>query len=433
MVRATVASTFVSIIVLVLSGCSMMAMQVVDEVQDAIADGDEERVEESDDSEASGGTDPEEAEAGDVLWRFETGGRIATDPVLGDDGTIYFGSNDGNLYAVDSEGNERWRHHFGDDTRNRFKNGLTLGPDGTIYGADRFSVYAFDPNGEELWSTELDVRTRIRTGPALSADGILYITGAADVIALDAETGELLWQEHSAGRAVTTPVVGEDGTMYFGIRYSGVRDADYIFLAVDPSTGEEIWHYKIEGDHRYDSYGDTAIDENGILYFPGYDGHLHAVDPEEGEKLWRSDLSGQVSGKPAIGDDGTIYIGADEAGLIAIDPRNPEEPLWRFETDGQADVTPAIGAEGSVFVTTHGDVTTDAYIFGIAPDGSEQWRVDARSFESSPIISDEGILYAGTSGGELFAISTGGEGPADDIWPVGGGDRRRSGARFHSQ
>lgn len=53
------------------------------------------------------------SEAARTAWTFRTGGPIYATPVL-DGGTLYVGSGDGNLYAVDAEtGAERWRFATG--------------------------------------------------------------------------------------------------------------------------------------------------------------------------------------------------------------------------------------------------------------------------------------------------------------------------------
>ena len=46
------------------------------------------------------------ATAGVKLWEFETGRAVLSSPAIGSDGTVYVGSENGNLYAIktDSKG-----------------------------------------------------------------------------------------------------------------------------------------------------------------------------------------------------------------------------------------------------------------------------------------------------------------------------------------
>ena len=37
---------------------------------------------------------------GELKWRYQTEGWIESSPLIGADGTIYFGSNDNHLYAI---------------------------------------------------------------------------------------------------------------------------------------------------------------------------------------------------------------------------------------------------------------------------------------------------------------------------------------------
>jgi hypothetical protein len=45
-------------------------------------------------------TPPAPPSAGKLLWKFKTGGRVQTQGALGPDGTAYFGSGDGKVYAL---------------------------------------------------------------------------------------------------------------------------------------------------------------------------------------------------------------------------------------------------------------------------------------------------------------------------------------------
>src|SRR6056297_3306428 len=46
---------------------------------------------------------------GDILWRFQADDEINSTPTIGPDGTIYFGSYDNNLYALESNGDLKWK------------------------------------------------------------------------------------------------------------------------------------------------------------------------------------------------------------------------------------------------------------------------------------------------------------------------------------
>ena len=48
-----------------------------------------------------------------VKWKFPTGDRIVSSPVWSE-GAIYFGGDDGNIYAVDAQsGRQLWKHTTG--------------------------------------------------------------------------------------------------------------------------------------------------------------------------------------------------------------------------------------------------------------------------------------------------------------------------------
>ena len=53
-----------------------------------------------------------------VLWEFKTGGAVMSSPVIGANSTVYVGSNDNNVYALDgATGRKIWEFETGGDVR----------------------------------------------------------------------------------------------------------------------------------------------------------------------------------------------------------------------------------------------------------------------------------------------------------------------------
>ena len=55
------------------------------------------------------GTELSAVEVGEAIWTFETGAAIRSSPALGRDGTLYVGSEDKKVYAIDGKtGEKKW-------------------------------------------------------------------------------------------------------------------------------------------------------------------------------------------------------------------------------------------------------------------------------------------------------------------------------------
>ena len=56
-----------------------------------------------------------------------------------------------------------------------------------------------------------------------------------------------------------------------------------------------------------------------------------------------------MSSSPAIGTDGTVYVGSNDKKLYAINGKTGVR-LWEFITEGAVISSPAIGTDGTVYV-----------------------------------------------------------------------------------
>jgi len=130
----------------------------------------------------------------------------------------------------------------------------------------------------------------------LVKDGTMYIvTGNDDVFALDAKTGEILWERWSGiDQKISTVCCGWDNrglALGEGMLFLGQLDANVV--ALDIKTGKEVWRTPIEDWHN--GYGITSapLYYDGIVYSGmtggefGVRGRLTALDAETGKILWR--------------------------------------------------------------------------------------------------------------------------------------------------
>jgi outer membrane protein assembly factor BamB len=127
------------------------------------------------------------------------------------------------------------------------------------------------------------------------------------------------------------------------------------------------------------------------------DGHLYAVNPD-GTQKWAFDYGGSVGthGSPAIGADGTIYVGGDEH-LYAVTPHGMLK--WIGPSLGYGKRVPAVGPDGTIYTVRSGiadDHHIESTLYALDPDGTMKWSLDAAAPEgtdSSPSIGPNGRLY----------------------------------------
>ena len=112
---------------------------------------------------------------------------------------------------------------------------------------------------------------------------------------------------------------------------------------------------------------------------------LYALSGKSGVKLWEFETGGSVESSPAIGSDGTVYVGSWDKKLYAINGKTGVK-LWEFET------------------------------------GKSQ-----RGVASSPAIGPDGTVYVGSYDNNLYAIKTDSKGLAKSPWPMRGQNPQHTG------
>ncbi|GAB6162858.1 hypothetical protein JCM12298_20180 [Desulfothermus naphthae] len=338
--------------------------------------------------------------AGTLKWKFKTEDSITSSPTIGGDGTIYVGSKDNYLYAINPDGTLKWK----------FKTGVVhfsspaIGEDGTIYvGSEDNYLYAINPDGTLKW--------KFKAGdwlisPAIGEDGTIYVGSGDNYLYAINPEGTLKWK-FKTGAESHIPSTGEDGTIYVGSR-------DTYFYAINPN-GTLKWKFKT----GWKSHTSPAIGGDGTIYVGSDDNYLYAINPD-GTLKWKFKVN--IWGPPSIGEDGTIYVGSNDNYLYAI---NPDGTLkWKFKAEDCLSSLTAIGEDGTIYVGSK-----DHHLYAINPDGTLKWKFKTEGpiTTSCPAIGEDGTIYVGSGDHYLYAIYSDSKGVAKSPWPIYRHDIMRTG------
>jgi len=346
---------------------------------------------------------------GTEKWSVKVGGAtdlwsIRSSPAIGPDGTIYVGSEDGTLYAVDPGADPEDNPKSFFLTSDSIFSSPAVAPDGTIYiGSDDGNLYAISPNGEEKW--RFQTGGSVFSSPAIGPDGTIYVgSDDGNLYAINPD-GTQKWLFPTGGLLESSPAIGPDGTIYVG-------SYDKCLYAINPD-GSKKWALPTGGS----IISSPALSADGTIYAGSCDGKLYAIDRTGSEK-WAFPTDGCIYSSPAIGADGTVYVGSNDGNLYAFDPEGNKK--WAFPTGDCILSSPAIGADGTIYFGSD-----DWYFYAITPAGKKKWPrlwLDAY-IESSPVIAPDGTIYVAsynddTSETFLHAIYSDSPGMAEADWPM---------------
>jgi outer membrane protein assembly factor BamB len=328
-----------------------------------------------------------------LVWNFVAGDSVYSAPVIFAD-TAYFGSYDGNLYAVDIlSGELLWTFSTG---------GPVLSSpaleDGILYfGSHDGKLYALDLlSGEALWTFETG--GRVVSSPAIS-DGLVYF-GSYDGLfyALDAGSGQEVWRFEVEGivdpdsgiyKAVGASPALSDGTVMFGSTQVGGASAELFFYGLDCETGEKLWEFQV-----WNLLTSPAV-YDGVVYFGGL-GTFYGLDVISGAVVLEF-APGIISTAPALAD-GVAYFSDENGAVYALD-LDTREAIWTVETGSWYLKSPSI-SDGVLYIGSG-----DGFLRALdIQDGHLLWEYKVEEGISTPVVIYGGVIFIGGEAGSLFAL-----------------------------
>ena len=355
-----------------------------------------------------------DAQSGAQRWKFELKSRVPSTPAIAG-GRVYFTAYDGNVYALDAaSGALKWKFQTGGERRFSGKHlhgtqpAAETMPDpfdcylsspavwnGAVYfGSGDGNVYALDAaSGALRWKFKTgDV---VHASPAI-ADGTVFL-GSWDsyFYAIDAASGQEKWKFKTGEDHDTYNQVGiqSSAAVADGIVYFGCRDSH--LYALDAASGEKKWAFSANGSWVV---GSPAVRE-GKVYFPTSDSSLlYEVDARTGKVLRSLSFNHwYLYSSPALAGD-VLYIGSTQ-GKVAAVGLGDMKVLWSYETDASkqhsAEYVKADGTPNSEALF-HSDFYDDMV------SGVER-VMSMGAILSSPVVAGD-VVYVGSADGNVYAL-----------------------------
>ena len=341
--------------------------------------------------------------SGNTVWSFVANNRIYSAPVVKND-VVYVGSQNKNVYALEAaSGQMLWKYEAEDEVIYPVSVSEHI-----VHVVDGPYVYALEgSSGEMLWGNKMDVPASF--SPVL-ADGMLFVNSLSGYLhALDASTGEEVWRHRADEESYSLTSVGGkvydqvfsvpavvNGVVYFGTDSGHVR-------ALDATTGDVLWEYLASSE-----VAQTPVVEAGIVYAAGRPsgGLLHALDAESGELLWEY-APGEGADYVEVDGD-RVYADGQGGFIYALDARSGE---LQWKEIGRSFGSPML-SDGVVYAT-HVAQTQDGFVGGVsaldAETGAILWKYDTDVGLGPPATAHEGVVYVSSLepqiGQHLFALA----------------------------
>ena len=352
---------------------------------------------------------------------------------IGSTGILYLGSNDGYIYSINSSnGSQIWKTQVNDTNRvpftspNSIYTTPAIGSDGTIYiGSNEGYIYALNQDGTIKFS--YNAGYPLQSSPIIDSNDAIYF-GAGNRVYSIGDAGykgysKWLAPFDTSGNVNSSPALGQNGWLYFG------SDDGFVY-AVDGQSGLYKWHYDasttLPDDEAHPIYGSPVIDSyNNVCIGNGsyMNGVLHYIDGQTGIAIWTNNYDAMIGpfyNTPAVNGD-TIYL-STIAYVYAIN-RADGAVKWRYFNTNAYYTSPIIDANGILFFASirardyiEGDDESestwsknDGLLHSLTDNGNtytSNWiyKISSKSRLAPPVLGSDGTIYISATDNKIYAV-----------------------------
>ena len=241
---------------------------------------------------------------------------------------------------------------------------------------------------------------------------------APSFIAVDKNTGKVVWQDNSPGDGIlngqwSSPALG----LVDGVQQALFAGGDGWLYGFNARTGEKIWKFDLNPKDaewpKTRNYGvSTPVFSEGKVFMSvGQDpdsgngvGHTYCINPAlrgditQSGRVWQYDKINRSISTAAVAD-GLVYI-SDFQGVLHCLDAGTGKPYWTYDTMAPVWGSPLM-ADGKVYL---GDQDGDVAVFKAGKEMTKLSEIDMGNSVYSTAVPANGVLYIMTRS-ELYAIA----------------------------
>lgn len=339
-----------------------------------------------------------------LVWKYTTNGAVMSSPSI-EDGILYVGSEDKNIYAINAWSGELiWNF----TTLGTIESSPAVGNGKVFTGGDDGYVYCLDAyKGNLLWRRFVNgnlphtsgAAVMLRSSPAVVGDRVYVGSLDGNLYALDANSGAVVWEFETQGPITSSPTVA-DGAVYI----TSEEPTEGALYKLNADVGGLMWRKSLQYQQQFTGGTDMAGSPtvaNGMVFASTNLREYYAIDAATGDTRWtlNNPAATEFIVSSPIYLDGRLFI-IDKFDIACLNATTGEK-IWSSYTGDELYVSPSY-ADDKLYI-----VTSQRHIFILNATTGEKlstYTTPSASW-SSPTLVD-GRLYIGNNDWNVYCFTT---------------------------
>ncbi|MDD4859376.1 MAG: PQQ-binding-like beta-propeller repeat protein [Dehalococcoidales bacterium] len=248
-------------------------------------------------------------------------------------------------------------------------------------------IYAYNPSSLEVrWVYPRESYLKpIISGQVLAQNKIVFGCSDGKVYALDAATGDKVWDFTTGSEIWSTPAA-DGNTIYIG-------SFDKKFYALNAADGTKKWEFTTEG-----AITATALVQGNTVYIGSFDRNLYALDAATGKVKWQFAGTNWFWAKPVIVNN-NIYAPCLDGKVYVLDAASGNKSA-EFDLGSPISSSPVVVDNQIIFASQKG------IVFSVNTAAGEiRQLAEIKQPVYGPLTANEGIVYVHTQDLNLHRIN----------------------------